>query len=395
MAIAVLDIEFEQLPAEISDLAQYSQALVVVRLKGVPIGQVRLPVFGGRIGGAELRAAILEAAGWSFWKQWLRHYLEWDERDELRPSLPAVSVAVCTRDRPDDLGRCLEALLRLPDDGQEIMVVDNCPSTDATRRLVEQYGRVRYIREERPGLNNARNRALAEARHEVVAFTDDDAAPDPGWLRALRRNYGHPLTLCVTGLTLPKELETEAQVWFERAMPFGRGFEQQVFEKSFVNPLAGGRSGAGVNMSFRREVMACVGGFDPALDAGTASQAGGDNEMFSRILAAGYRIVYEPRALVWHRHRRSWPELQKQIYGYGIAKSATLARHVLIDRELDAVNQARLWLQRRLKQLIRSWLGRPGSLPAGLNLALLAGFAVGPFAYLSARRCGQEGYSNE
>jgi hypothetical protein len=108
--------------------------------------------------------------------------------------------------------------------------------------------------------------------------------------------------------------------------------------------------------------------------------------MFGRILAAGYQIVYEPRALVWHRHRHTWPELQKQIYGYGIAKSAVLARHIFFDRELDGLKQSRRWLQRRWRQLFRSWLRQPGSLPANLNLALLAGFAVGALAYLSARR---------
>jgi hypothetical protein len=69
-----------------------------------------------------------------------------------------------------------DALLRLPEDGQELLVVDNCPSTDATCNLVAAYEGIRYVREDRPGLNVARNRALREAVNEIVAFTDDDTA---------------------------------------------------------------------------------------------------------------------------------------------------------------------------------------------------------------------------
>jgi glycosyltransferase involved in cell wall biosynthesis len=70
-------------------------------------------------------------------------------------TLPSATVAVCTRDRPADLQRCLEAILRLPDDGQEILVVDNHPATDATRQIVESCPPARYVWEERPGLDRA------------------------------------------------------------------------------------------------------------------------------------------------------------------------------------------------------------------------------------------------
>ena len=70
-------------------------------------------------------------------------------------------------------------------------------------------------------------------------------------------------------------------------------------------------------MAFRRTGFERFGLFDEALDAGTPARSGGDTEMFSRVLAAGLRIVYEPAALCWHRHRRTWPELCDTLYGYG------------------------------------------------------------------------------
>jgi glycosyltransferase involved in cell wall biosynthesis len=318
--------------------------------------------------------------------RWLREYLAWEETAGSEP--PTATVAVCTRDRPDDLDRCLRALGRLPDDGQEILVIDNCSAGDATRRVVERHAGVRdirYVREERPGLDVARNRALREARHEIVAFTDDDAIPDPSWLRALRRNFGDPRTLCVTGLTMPLELETEAQEWFERTNSFGRGFTRVVYDGARRNPLPVGQIGAGANMALRRSVLALVGPFDEALDAGTPTCSGGDHDMFARILAAGYTIVYEPEALSWHRHRRDWDALRRTVYGYGVGVYAYLTRHVLA-REFQAPRIAVAWSRWQLRQLLRSLFRWPGSVPLDLVLAELRGCAAGPRAYLASRR---------
>jgi glycosyltransferase involved in cell wall biosynthesis len=387
MPTAVLDLDLQQLPPAITVPGSYGRALILIRLRGHPVGQAMLPVIGGRIGGAELRDALVDAAGRTLWERWLHDWLGWEEARATNAAPPTATVAVCTRDRPEDLRRCLEAIMRLPDDGQELLVVDNCPSTDATRHLVEDCGRVRYVREDRPGLNIARNRALREAKHEIVAFTDDDAMPDPNWLRALLRNFDDPLVLCVTGLTMPLELETKAQEWFERHSPFGRGFKRTVFESARHNPLAVGRVGAGVNMALRRSVLEHTGPFDEALDAGTPTRSGGDNEMFSRILAAGYRIVYDPAALSWHCHRRTWEELRRAFYGYGVGVYAAWTRSLLIEGELSAPKLAWGWLRHsQLPALARSLLRRPGSVPLDLLLAELRGCAAGPWAYLSSRK---------
>src|SRR5262249_20614927 len=236
-------------------------------------------------------------------QQRLQAYLELSAEPPTSDQPPPVTVAVCTRDRPNDLERCLRGLLALPARGQELLVVDNAPSGTWTEAVVRRHPGVRYLREEQPGLNHARNHALRAARHEIVAFLDDDATPDPIWLRGLLEPFADPRVLCVTGLTMPLELETPAQEWFERYSPFGRGFERRIFDGSRQTPLAVGPIGAGANMALRREVLDLVGPFDVALDAGTATHSGGDHDMFARILIGGYQIVYQPAALSWHRHR--------------------------------------------------------------------------------------------
>src|SRR5262249_38131295 len=163
------------------------------------------------------------------------------------------------------------------------------------------------------------------------------AAPDPGWLRALLRNFHDPRVLCVTGLTMPLELETEAQEWFERYTPFGRGFKRTVFDLTNHNPVVAWRLGTGSNMAMRRSVLKHLGPFDELLDAGPPARSGGDNEMFLRIMTGGYRIVYDPAALSWHRHRRTWKELRKAIYGYGVGVYAAWTRSLLVEGELGVL----------------------------------------------------------
>lgn len=385
MATAVIDFDLNNLPSVIAIPQHYDKAFILIRLNGHPIGQATLPVVDGQISGLYLRDQLVHAAGARYWQQWLYEHLDWHEAGETQELLTAT-VAVCTRDRPDDLRRCLDALMRLPDDGQEFLVIDNCPSSDATRQLVKNYPRVRYVREERPGLDIARNRALHEAHHEVVAFTDDDAAPDPNWLRALLPSFNDPMVLCTTGLTMPLELETEAQEWFEQHYPFGRGFWRTSFDMTKQSPLATGRIGAGANMALRRNVLDLVGEFDEALDGGTPTCSGGDHEMFARILIAGYRIVYDPAALSWHRHRRTWKELRRTFYGYGVGVYASFTRHLLA-RELSVLQLALGWFWHdQFPALRRALLRQPNSIPLDLILAELQGCVVGPWAYFSTRR---------
>jgi GT2 family glycosyltransferase len=387
VATAVREVDLERIPPVLTGLDGYSRALILIRWHGLPAGKAEIPVSDGRIEGAALSSALHESLDWAFWRRWVVDHLGWAEPHTTAVSGPAT-IAVCTRNRPDDLRGALEALMRLPDDGQEVLVVDNAPSDDATRRLVAGYPRVRYVYEPRAGLDVARNRAIREARFDIVAFTDDDAAPDPSWLRNLVRNFAEdPLTMCATGLTMPLELETEAQEAFERYSPFGKGFRRRIFDGIVHDPLSVGDVGSGNNMALRTRVLDLVGPFDEALDGGTPTRTGGDHEMFSRILAAGYRIVYDPAALNWHRHRRTWEELRQTLYSYGTGVYAMWTRSLIMSGEVGVLHRGWRWFSGyQLPAVIRSFLRRPGSPPLDLLLAELRGCAAGPWLYLTSRR---------
>jgi glycosyltransferase involved in cell wall biosynthesis len=394
MATAVLDLELTDFVGDRAGMHRYSRALALLRYHGRPIGAVEVPVIDGRIDGGALRQAIAAGAGDRLWRERVREWAagEGDEegdRGARSPTgmLPRATVAVCTRDRPADLRRCLEGLMELPDDGQEIIVIDNAPSTEATRELAGEYPRLRYVLERAPGLDRARNRALREATGEIVAFLDDDSVPDRGWLRALLRGFDDPLVMSVTGLTMPLELETEAQEWFERMSSFNRGFERRWFDLTNHDPLATGRVGAGVNMALRRDALERVGPFEESLDAGTPTKSGGDHEMLARILRLGFRVVYEPDALNWHRHRRGWAEVRAALRGYGTGVYALLTHQVVEWREMGAIRLAWLWFRdTQAPTLVRSLLRRPGAPPTDLVIAELLGCYAGPWAYLRSRR---------
>jgi GT2 family glycosyltransferase len=390
MATKVLDIDLTQLPSQFDGLEGYQNAFILVRYHGLPVAKVELPLVNGRINQTELHDAIINEQNYPLWEQALQKTFALDP--PISPEqLPKATVAVCTRNRPDDVRRCLQGFMVLPDDGQEFLVVDNCPSTDATQQIVAAYGdRIRYVREDRPGLNIARNRALQEAKHDIIVFNDDDAVPDPNWLRNLLKNFTDPDVLCVTGLTMPLELETEAQEWFERYSPFGRGFSRILHYGSPRAALAAGRVGAGANMALRRLVLQKVGPFDEALDAGTLTQSGGDTEMFARILLRGFHIVYDPAALSWHRHRRTWEELRKAAYGYGVGTFAFWTRMLLKERKLGVFLAA--WWYVRHYQLPHIWKSvrrQPDALPLDLILAEFRGSLRGVWAYFRADRMRQ------
>jgi glycosyltransferase involved in cell wall biosynthesis len=240
------------------------------------------------------------------------------------PSVPApsVTVVVCTRDRPGLLARCLDGLAVQVPPPEEVLVVDNAPSDDATAKLAAERG-VRYVEEPCPGLDFARNRALREAAGEVLAFVDDDVVPDPGWLEGVRTVWrDHPDAGAMTGQVLPFELVTDSQVGFERRGGFRGGNTPVRYEGldrpgDPVYPYGPGMFGAGCNMAVRRDVARRLGGFDEALDTGPPLPGGGDIDLFHRVLRAGFPLVYEPRAVVFHRHRRDDAALRRQYDSWG------------------------------------------------------------------------------
>jgi cellulose synthase/poly-beta-1,6-N-acetylglucosamine synthase-like glycosyltransferase len=172
------------------------------------------------------------------------------------------------------------------------------------------------------------------ARGDILAFADDDTLVTRNWARALAHVFmSAPAVMAVAGLVMPHELETEAQQAFERYGGFDRGYERRWYsvsgrhDPSEAFHIGAGMFGTGANMAFRRSVFAEIGDFDVALDVGTPTGGGGDLDMFFRVIEHEMVLVYEPAAIVRHRHRRSYAELQRQIMTWGTGFLAFLMRN--------------------------------------------------------------------
>ncbi len=253
------------------------------------------------------------------------------------PARPSLSVAICTKDRPDWLARLLASLA--PEQaalGFEILVVDNNSTGDGTRQVATAAPAVRYLHEPLTGLDFARNRALAAATGAVIAYLDDDVTVEPGWAAALLDAWArNPDAGAITGLVMPMALDTEAQILFEARGGFRRGFRPlrhgATAFRDRLHPSGAGQFGAGANMSFDRALILSLGAFDEALDTGRPLPGGGDIDMFYRVLRTGRPLVYEPRAAVRHDHRRDLAVLRHQYYTWGLGFAAFLVKSMRTD----------------------------------------------------------------
>lgn len=389
MATDIVEVSADGPLAPPTGASSAGSTLFFVRSAGAVVGAVELAHASRSIHRQELSAKIVRDLSWEV--AHARHRRAIARLNPVAAAPVTATVAICTRERPELLDACLQGLTGANLPCCEILAVDNNPATERTAEVVARFPSVRYVREDRPGLNAARNCAVAHASGDVVAFVDDDAVVDPDWLHHLLAPFADPEVLCVTGLTLPLELRTEPQEHFERLSGFTRrGFQRRTFRWPSHNPVSTGMVGAGVNMAIRRSALSLLGGFDPALDAGTPTRSGGDHEYFARILRAGYRIVYEPRAINRHCHRQTWDDLEDVFLAYGVGTYAYWTRLLLVDGEFGVFRLAWNWFFRdQGRRLARSLLQRGRTVERRLLLAELKGCRLGPGRYLGARRRAQ------
>jgi hypothetical protein len=317
-------------------------------------------------------------------------------RAEILGRAPKMTAVVCTRERPQGLEACLRSLLAQRYPSFSVLVVDNAPMTDRSKSVVSSLtsSAVEYVVEPRRGLSWARNRALEMVDEGIVAWIDDDETADVHWLAELARGFhDHPEADAVSGVMVPGELETWAQVWFEQYGGHNkhRGFTSAVFSPDTAHvqspfyPLP--PFGTGGNMAFRVDALTRIGGFDVSLGAGSRCRGGEDTRAFTDLLCSGGTLVYQPTAVTCHFHRRSFEELQQQMRGNGVGLTAFYTSLVLT-RPRCVPELIRL-LPMVYRDLFGSESLRSGALPSTypveLRRANRRGLLIGPVAYLRAR----------
>jgi GT2 family glycosyltransferase len=218
---------------------------------------------------------------------------------------PRISVVVCSYNGERTIRDCCEGLMRLEYPNVEVIVV-NDGSTDATPAIAGEYP-FRLVTTENRGLSGARNTGLQAATGEIVAYTDDDARPDPHWLQYLAMTF-------MSG--------DYAGVGGPNIAPAGDGPIADCVANAPGGPvhvLLSDRVAEhipGCNMAFRRERLLAIDGFDPRYRA-----AGDDVDVCWRLQERGWILGFSPAAMVWHHRRNSVRTYWKQQQGYGKAEA--------------------------------------------------------------------------
>jgi glycosyltransferase involved in cell wall biosynthesis len=389
---SLFDVDVTHLPGDLPLSPGDAGAAVLIRRKGVPIGFWMQEATGSRcVSAGEVAKRIGGHAGEKIVAEAIREEMS---SPSAALALPLVTVAICTRDRSEGVERLLRSLSdqasALPDGsaGLEILVVDNAPSNERTRELAARRPEVRYLREPRPGLNFARNLALQEARGEILVFLDDDVVVDRHWSAGFASAWAENRdAVAFTGQVLPLELETDAQVLFEFRAGFRRGFDRirygAVLPGDRLYPGGAGVFGTGANMAFRTDVVRHLGGFDDALDTGAALPGGGDLDMFYRIIRAGHALIYEPRFLVFHQHRREMKALRFQYrrsWGFGFMCYVSKCMRTDPERRVNLRRLIVWWFVNGLTEMVmhlRKRLRGERHVPPSIFIGQLYGGVVG------------------
>jgi GT2 family glycosyltransferase len=242
--------------------------------------------------------------------------------------LPPSSLVVCTRDRPEFVRALIDSVLRGEEVPTEIIVVDQSDEPDL--RLAERATdrcAIVHVPSDSRGLSAARNAAIRLIRAPVVVLTDDDTIATPTWYGTLvSRLLSEGSRAVITGQVLPTTPEV--------AGGFAPSVKTDAEEAVYV-----GRLNQDVlypnNMALLRETFEEVGRFDERLGAGTHYPGAEDNDFCYRLLDLGYRIVYEPRAALYHRAWRQPGDFLRHQWSYARGQGGFYGKHLsLRDRHM-------------------------------------------------------------
>jgi glycosyltransferase involved in cell wall biosynthesis len=360
----------------------YCAARLLVTVAGTPQGQVTVPLTDGHA-----TAAVIEEACAALGPV------------EAVPGAPVsdepMTVVIATRNRPSSLGRCLRAVLAGDHPAIRVVVVDNEPDDERTARVVDAFGdpRVRYVREIRRGASVGRNRGLAEARTEIVAFTDDDTEVDRHWAGRIAGAFAaDPRLACLSGPVLAARLSSPEERAADIALAWNKGFVARQFSlaeppaDSPIFPFSPGLFGIGANMAVHAPRARAAGAFDEALGPGTPTHGGEDCEFFVRMVLAGHVVGYAPGAYVWHHHRPDQAALRSQLQGYAVGLGSFLAKVAMSKHGRTAALRKLPAAVARLRHISEREAGAGDAMPADADRTRHRGMLAGAPAYLRSRR---------
>jgi hypothetical protein len=321
----------------------YTRARLLVRDHGEPVGFVEADVTERRRLGATIDVRTLQRA--------IRPMPAPERRPAAGQDLPSVTVVLCT---DGAAGETMRSVLANDHPAFDVVVVSHGADEDQPTTVVVGGRRIATIAAPSGGLAAARNAGLLAATGDLVAFVDEGAVVDRGWLSALASAFALADDVaCVTGMVPSAELRTPAQRWRDDRTPAARTVRRRVHrmtdegtgpENGPRHPFAASEYGTGANLAVHRLTALRLGGFDTAFGPGTRTGGGDDLDLFTRLLVAGSAIAVEPAAIAWQRTADDVASLRGAAAAHGHGLGAWMTKNAF-DREtatdsLDALPDA-------------------------------------------------------
>ena len=224
-------------------------------------------------------------------------------------SRPFISVIIPTYDRASQLSVCLGALAAqdYPRDRFEVLVVDDgsASSPEDSVGTIRHQLNVRLLKQLHSGPAAARNYGAAHAKGAFLAFTDDDCAPDPGWLRNLATCFLSCSDCALGGRTMNELANNRYSTVSQLVVDYlyARWNSDPDHMTFFTSN----------NLALPAKSFHAVGGFD----VGWTRAAGEDRDLCDRLIIRGYRLKYAADALVRHAHSLTFRTFWRQHFNYG------------------------------------------------------------------------------
>jgi GT2 family glycosyltransferase len=236
-------------------------------------------------------------------------------------SLPSSSLVICSRNRPGLLLETVDSVLRGQQLPRELIIVDQSEHRHARLASLKSRGdcEIRYVWTHSVGASRARNLGAIKASYPVLVFLDDDMYVTPEWYGVIIRAVvtGGP-TAIITGRVLPSSHENPG------------GIVPTLVEGTQARTYTG-RIGTDVlpscHMALYRAAFEAIGGFDERLGPGTRFPSAEDNDFGYRALELGYRIIFAPEAVVFHRAWRGTEAFFPLRWTYGRAQGGFYGKH--------------------------------------------------------------------
>lgn len=269
-----------------------------------------------------------------------------------------ISAVICTRNRPDLIGKAVASVLANDHDSFELLVIDQSDDDSTARALAQHLAddRLRYVHLDRAGLSLAYNHGISIATAPLLTFTDDDCIAPSDWLTTAEQEFeAHPDVDMLYGQTLAApELEGAPGVLpslaIQKEERLGRGYGFRIY-------------GMGADFAMRKHLVDRIGGFDEALGGGGPLRSSQDFDFQFRVYRSGAICLLSPKVWVHHygiRETHSWPSTQ---IAYGVGDGAFYFKHVRCGDALAAWLLTKRIARLTLHQLLNPVRHRPSEWP--------------------------------